>query len=654
MQNGNWYGSGEAARLLQISQRGLNKNRLAGKYITRRVKGNGGDQYEFYLQLSDLSGQKQHTTAAQAIQEHPGVVVTAPAPDKTEGEIETEIFADAPEWARKHAQKYVTLLSKCEGLKGNSLKKFIANWNGSHRDQKTSYRTIIDIRKKYEKGGITALLPKYGKTVGKTTVDNRLFEYFKALYMKESDSSARSCWKYTIGEAVRLGIDVDEVPSHASFLRRLKNEVPEQVLYRARYGEAAWNRKYGSYIKRDYQDVRCGQAWVSDHAQIDVCVVDENGKPCFPWFTAWTDFKSGLFLGWNIHSESPNSDHIFMSFYDATLNYGIPEEVILDNGKDYRCRDFAGGRKRIKVTVDETGSTAMLSLLGIKVHFAIPYNAQTKPIERKFLSNKELFSKHMVGYRGGNVTERPEILKDEIKAGKIMHIDEFRKIFDKYIIDCINKDRSKGINLAGLSPYQLWNKENPVIRKVGRDALKLFCMRTAEPVVVGKNGVCDSKLGVTYWSEWMSGIKGRKVYVRRDIKNYTEAWVFDAANDEFLGKAGTDGLSAPALVKNEVGKRQLEDAMSFKRREKKIVNQYLKTLIQTNPDELISNLAAGIQALGGGDIDQAEQKLIQLANTEMDKVIAKEKEMRREGTTDLPVISRPEKKKLIFFESDKQ
>lgn len=336
------------------------------------------------------------------------------------------------------------------------------------------------------------------------------------------------------------------------------------------------------------------------------------------------------------------------------MSYGIPEEVYLDNGKDFRCRDFAGGRRTVKVSVDEPRSTAMLSLLGVKVHFAIPYNAQAKTIERKFKSNKELFSKHMVGYRGGNVKERPEILKDEIKADKIMHIDEFKRIFDSYIIDCINKDRSDGVNTAGLSPFQLWNKENPVIRKVGKDALKLFCMRTAEPVTVGRNGVRDSKLGVTYWGEWMAGIKGRKVYVRRDIKNYTEAWVFDAANDEFLGKARTDGLSAPALVTNEVGKRQLEEAMSFKRREKKIVNQYLKTLIQTNPDELISNLAAGIQALGGGDIDEAEQKLIELANTEMDKVVAKEKEMRREGTNDLPVISRPEKKKLIFFESDKQ
>ena len=52
----------------------------------------------------------------------------------------------------------------------------------------------------------------------------------------------------------------------------------------------------------------------------------------------------------------------------------------------------------------------MLDELNVKVHFALPYNAQTKPIERDFLKIKELLSKHCVGYRGGNVVERPEKL----------------------------------------------------------------------------------------------------------------------------------------------------------------------------------------------------------------------------------------------------
>ena len=89
-------------------------------------------------------------------------------------------------------------------------------------------------------------------------------------------------------------------------------------------------------------------------------------------------------------------------------------------------------------------TTSMLDELNVKVHFALPYNAQTKPIERDFLKIKELLSKHCVGYRGGNVVERPEKLAKEIKAGKIIPFDDFKIIFDKFIVDVLNKRPSEG------------------------------------------------------------------------------------------------------------------------------------------------------------------------------------------------------------------
>ena len=38
--------------------------------------------------------------------------------------------------------------------------------------------------------------------------------------------------------------------------------------------------------------------------------------------------------------------------------------------------------------------------------------------------------KHCVGYRGGNVVERPEILAEEIKNDKIMSFEDFKTLFD--------------------------------------------------------------------------------------------------------------------------------------------------------------------------------------------------------------------------------
>lgn len=61
----------------------------------------------------------------------------------------------------------------------------------------------------------------------------------------------------------------------------------------------------------------------------------------------------------------------------------------------------------------------MLAELNIEVHFALPYNAQTKPVERDFLKIKEILSKHFIGYRGGNIVERPQKLAKEIKSEKL-------------------------------------------------------------------------------------------------------------------------------------------------------------------------------------------------------------------------------------------
>ncbi len=75
-------------------------------------------------------------------------------------------------------------------------------------------------------------------------------------------------------------------------------------------------KKEGSYIPRDYLKIKAGSCWVSDHAQIDVAV-DFNGTTYFPWVTVFRDVKTSKWLGWFLHLDAPNSDHIFQTFYYA-------------------------------------------------------------------------------------------------------------------------------------------------------------------------------------------------------------------------------------------------------------------------------------------------------------------------------------------------
>ncbi|MDH4162005.1 MAG: winged helix-turn-helix domain-containing protein [Nitrospirota bacterium] len=585
----------------------------------------------------------------------------------TDEEIESELYAAAPGWARQKADKYLQIIRASAGLKGASLRQFVAEWNGTQPDLKTSYDAVLDARNKYAEQGIAGLLAKYGHSAGNSKVQDDHYKYFKNAYLKEGAPSVKSCWTRTLGYARTLNpqLQLEGFPSPSAFLRRVEREIPKSSIFLARFGPEAWNRKYASHVDRDYSQIKPGQVIVGDHAQVDVAVMLPNGKACFPWITAWRDYKTSKWLGWLHHPEPPNSDHIFQSFYYTVKENGLPEELYIDNGRDYKSRDFAGGRKRGRVTVDEKKTTSMLSLLGVTPHFALPYNAQTKPIERDFLRNKEWFSKHMPGYRGGNVTERPDSLDGEIKSGRILSYDEYLKLMDVYIMTVANKMPSNGKVLQGRCPDEVWNAERSEMRKVGADALKLFCQRTSKEVTIGRNGVRDSELQVTYFGEFMYALTGTKVYLRRDVQAYQTAWVFDATTDEYLGKANLVG-AVQALAKTDIERAELKAALAHKHRTRKIAKSYLKDNRAVAPSETVEHLAAGIVAVnlarGCTTTDKKKVKVLRLAKTAMDEVVRRDREMQLTGTdgySTLQEISyledsrpiRPEKP-LIIFESD--
>lgn len=580
-------------------------------------------------------------------------------------EIESEIYAAAPEWAKRQADKYLRIVRAVSGLKGATLRQFIAEWNGQNPDLKTSYDSVLDARKKYSEQGVTGLLAQYGHSVGSTKVQDEHYKYFKDAYLKEGGPSTKSCWTRTLGYARTLDpqIKPETFPSPSTFQRRLEREIPESSIYLARHGHDAWNRKYAAYISRDYSQIKPGEVIVADHAQVDVAAMLPNGRPCFPWVTAWRDFKTSKWLSWIWHPEAPNSDFIFQSFYYAVKEHGLPTDVYVDNGRDFRARDFAGGRKRIKVRMDEKKSTSMLALLGITPHFALPYGAQSKSIERDFLKNKEWFSKHLLGYRGGNVTERPEVLDEEIKQGKILSWEEFAKLADRYVIEALNKMPSSGKVLQGRSPDEAWESERHETRKVSSDALKLFCMRTSRECSIGRNGVRDNELQVTYWGEFMYAKRETKVYLRRDAKAYQTAWVFDASTDEYLGKAELVG-AVSAIAKTDIEKSALTAAMAHKRRDHKIAKAYIDRRPSHFPSETMDHLAAGVaavnQARGYEVVGKKKVKIVRMANTAMDKVVRQDREMQRTGTYDdflyVEDIERPErpKKRLALTDYEEE
>jgi|GEM_PF-610304 len=685
-----WLTTKKAVNLLGISKAGFHKNRKAGKYITRLIRGNGGDQYEILLSsLPQHVQSKYYDEHSAARRSNPSLFIqnltipaavgqtalTSPteqpatisistgqgAPPSSslpalpfnrlsENEIESEIYSNLADWERKKVDKYLAIFHAAEGLKGKALKSFVDRWNEKNPHMKTSYSRFFQLKTKYVAQGISGLVPGYGRNVGKSKINDSIFEYFKTAYLKEGAPSLRSCWTRTMGFASTKNIHIDpkNFPSFITFLRRLEREFPKDQIYRARHGFEAWNKKYGYYMDRDYSNIKPGEIFVSDHAQVDVLVKLSNGKIVAPWVTTFRDFKTSKWLGWLHHAEAPNSDHVFQSFYFAVRDYGLPRDIIIDNGKDYRVRDFAGGKKYHRVSYDKHRISPMLILLGVTPHFTTLGNAQAKPIERDFLKNKEWFSKHMRGYRGGNVKERPESLREEVKRGDLLSWKEYCKCIDLFITNILNKTPSQGKVLHGRSPNEAWENEAQAINKVSPDSLKLFCMRTSGTFTIGRNGVRDGAVGVTYYAPWMDSMKGEKCYLRRDPQAYQEAWVFKTDNDEFIGKAAIAEL-APALARTPIEKHTLKDLINRKRRIEKTSKVYFENKSIPSPEETLNDMARGIavQNKSRGYVSEKKvtKKVYKIKKTFLDGAIKKERGERHAHTFSLSALLPPEEPK---------
>ncbi len=631
------------AEKLGLSIRTLNRKCSTGQYVSRRVPSPGkrGFSYEVALASLPKSARDKYWAENKPVQDL--------QPQNTEiitldPEAESNFIAALSDWERQYVNHFISLYQITRSVKKKvDLEFYLRQWANEHPKYAWSYKSFMRIKKIYEDSGCSALAitPKWGKK--ESSVTDEMLEPYETQYLTERQPSSYSCWKVALGSAIRKNpsLDVSKFPSHMAFLRKLKSKYPEGVIYYMRNGLAKWKAKYGYHISRHYDELLCGEAWCSDHVQSDVAIRTPDGKIHFPWITVWIDVKSKKWLSWFIHIEPPKSEHIFTSFYRAAKRWGIPSDVIIDNGKDYRCKALTGGRISNgwhKIKINEVESVSLFGGLKISVHFAWPYNPESKICERTFSSINSGFSSHCVGYRGPDIKERPEALKKELKSTSIWSEEEFISAFDRYIVEGYNRDKAEHSKiLKGMCPDELFNLEWPQaikeerVYQVSAVALKMFCSPLSEPLSVKKARVHDKKYDIYYYAPWMTVVNGGKVRMRRDNADYSIAYFWNDDTGEYLGTAELDG-NVSALARTPLEKKQLEEAIKRKRTVERAVKTIARTIAKTDNNESIENQLAGIAALNSArnfnpvDPVATENYLV----TSMDRIIAEENRRKKE------------------------
>jgi putative transposase len=493
-------------------------------------------------------------------------------------------MAEIPEPLRLEARRrmqvvtdFLALIQQARGMKHELAEAFC-------QEREITVSTLYRWQADYRRGGIAALLPKWGKTRGQfLALSQALQAFIKDEYCSLKRPSPTTVYRHLVTLCAHLH---EPVPSQATVNRFLLT-LPPAALVLAREGPKAFRAQMEPKCHRDLNALQPNEYWCGDHREMDLFVRsdDRDGAKIFrPWLTAWLDLGTRTCVGYVVRLV-PNSDGIALALRAGILRFGVPQELYIDNGKDYRCKYLNGTQKTsrnvaLSADVTDTLAPGVLSPLGVSITHAKPYQAWSKPIEPWFGHTFPEWEKSLPGYCGQNGKARPEKLTGEIKRGELLTLAEFTRRVTERIEDYHRTEHSE----LGRTPLAAW-QEAEIVRPNPR-TLDLLLMRQRS-VKVYHQGI---KLHDRYfWHDDLILHMGHTVDVRFDDQ-LGRVLVF--AQNTFVCEA----LNDPAMRMGAT-----REDLSMLHRKKKAATQTIKAYNESrgvlrNPDHVLAQIAADARA----------------------------------------------------------
>lgn len=444
-----------------------------------------------------------------------------------------------------------------------SVDTLYRRWNAVRRDDLDG---LIDKRGKWKKG--------------KSSITDPMWQAFLYYYLDESRHSIQKCYEYTRlwaqKEAPELAADM---PGYTTFYRRAQADIPEPLKVLGREGEKAFRDRCAPYIRRTYEEMQSNEWWIADNHTFDIITEGANGQRHRLYLTAFFDARSGIFTGCHV-TNAPSSQSTLIALRKGIQKYGIPENIYVDNGREFLTYDIGGlghRKKRLKDGKERFEPPPIFELLGIHMTNAIVRNAKAKIIERRFRDVKDHLSRLFDTFTGGNVLEKPECLKSVLKGGKIpldaTLVETVEELLDWYFNQqpyggAVARDRGK-------PRQQVFNENMHIKRTATEEQLNLMLMRSSRAQKVTRRGVHLDIAGqrIDYWNdELVFHYLGQQVYYRYDPDDLSEVRVYDL-QDRFIMSVPADNT---AVLAYGVGKEEVKTAMSKVRRMERITREALK------------------------------------------------------------------------------
>ncbi|WP_200833979.1 transposase domain-containing protein, partial [Tabrizicola flagellatus] len=246
---------------------------------------------------------------------------------------------------------------------------------------------------------------------------------------------------------------------------------------------------------------------------------------------------SGRILSWRI-DQTPNSTAVLLCAGDLIETWGIPEHVLLDNGREFAAKAITGGaatRYRFKVREDDI--PGLFTSLGCTIHWATPYSGQSKPIERAFRDMCQSISKdpRLAGAYTGN---RPDA-KPENYGSRAIDLETFLRVVAEGIEEHNARENRRSEVAFGRSFNAVFDESyaQAPIRKATEAQRRLWLLGAEGLRADARDGKIRFQRN-EFWEPWLNEFAGQRVVIRFDPADLWSGIHVYSQDGAYLGHAG--------------------------------------------------------------------------------------------------------------------
>lgn len=444
-------------------------------------------------------------------------------------------------------------------------KKFLSRVEYRYRDIKPTKSKLfrwLDKVKWCEENNEVALehlLDTRGKSTNNRSYTDEQFDFMAQLFLEKPHRKMVKIHQYMrdqFGEGC---------PSYATINRMMEKYKSENVfaVTVATNPEEANNKLRPAPGKADEHASYINAVWEMDGTPVDVMCSD--------------GIRYQLSAAIDVYSRRPivvvtpsaSSTALSRVFKKGIEKLGVPEVVLLDNGKEYRSKTFEYTCARLK----------------IEQRFTAPYSGWQKPhIERFFGTlTRDLFEE-LPGYIGHDVSDRKQLQSQETYQEKIdararavelmkhgnaaaKKLAKAQKEMDAYIPTTISRDdleryidswiikyetrHHRGIKET---PIERWSNSGMMPKKISDTRVLDVLVGLSEKKRITKKGITWN--GLSYWHDiFYDRVKESAWALSDDELGYLYVYDLDmkflcrAENAEMLGKSRADYLASSMYAK---------------------------------------------------------------------------------------------------------